>query len=472
MNYLSKIRAFFLLLLVGLEVCWADNQTPDVSLILSEQNLPFSVSLEQIAFQLPEGNHSGVFGQYKGLWIFIAGSNRGLHGFGSNPFPSEGFNKTIYIVNPLTGQTTSRSLSDISSGLTQQEIESLAVVSPQSFQKGNTLYMAGGYGVNTLTGQFETKAFFTAINLPGIVNWVMQPNSASSVKANIKQVYNPVFQITGGEMFQTGETISLMFGQNFTGVYTPGSNGNYSEQIRQFKIYDNGSGLTVQVLNSKPFNPNPNYRRRDLNILPVLLNDNNLLKNAFVAYSGVFTESNGIWTVPVVINEQGEPSMANPNLPTTFKQGMNNYVSAAAGLYSTKYASMYTIFFGGISYGSFNNGVFVTDNEIPFTNQVTTVKIDRNNNFTQYIMNNQYPAIYVPGSNPPVPYLFGAGAYFINSNAVRAYPNKVLSLDGIRKPTVIGYIVGGIKSTLNNTNNSELDTSASPYIFKVTLIPK
>ncbi len=472
MKCLCKILVCLLLTIVfGMNVLWADNQTADVSPILSEAGLPFSVAIEKASFQLPNGIHSGVVGVYQGQWIFIAGSNFGLHGFGPDPFPPSAQNRTIYVVNPVTGVTASRSLLDPSSGLTPQQIDTLSVISPQAYQQNHTLYMSGGYGIDTNTGTFGTKPVFTAINLAGIVRWVTEPgNSAHSVSANIRQVYNPVFQIAGGEMFQLGTATRIVFGQNFTGVYTPGSNGDYNEQVRQFQIYDNGGDLAVQVLNPIPFNPDPSYHRRDLNIMPVLLNSNNILKYGLVAYSGVFTLSGGAWTVPVVINDQGEPSMANPNLPGTFKQGMNNYVCATAGLYSRKYMSMYNIFFGGLSYGFFDGGVFQTDSELPFINQITTVKIDRNNTFTQYIMNNQYPVIPSTQANPGNPLLFGTGAYFIANN-IQQYPNHVISLDGIRRPTVIGYIVGGIQSTLGNTN-TDADSSASPHVFKVTLTPK
>lgn len=472
MNYLCKmLTCLFLSLILGIEVLWAANQTLDVTPILPETNLPFSIVIETANFQLPRGLHSGVVGVYQGLWIFIAGTHFGLHGFGTDPFPPIAQNRNIYVVNPLTGVTVSRSLTDPGSGLSQQQIDSLSVISPQAYQESNTLYMSGGYGVDTNTGTFGTKPIFTAINLPGIVKWVLEPgNNNNSVSANIRQIYNPIFQIAGGEMFQLGDATRIVFGQNFTGVYDPGTSGEYSEQIRQFHILDNGGQLAVQILNPTPFNPDPNYRRRDLNIMPVLLNNNNILKYGLVAYSGVFTESGGVWTVPVIINDQGVPTMANPNLPTTFKQGMNNYVCASAGLYSRRHQSMYNIFFGGMSYGFFSNGVFQTDSEIPFINQVTTIQIDKNNTFTQYLMNGQYPVIPSTGANPGNPLLFGSGAYFMTNN-IQQYPNGVISLDGIRRPTVIGYIVGGIQSTLPNTN-VDADSSASPYIFKVTLIPK
>ena len=39
-----------------------------------------------------------------------------------------------------------------------------------------------------------------------------------------------------------------------------------------------------------------------------------------------------------------------------------------------------------------------------------------------------------------------------------------------RAPVAVGYIVGGIQSTLPNTNTTS-DSAASPYVFTVTLVP-
>ena len=150
---------------------------------------------------------------------------------------------------------------------------------------------------------------------------------------------------------------------------------------------------------------------------------------------------------------------------------MNNYVCPTAGLYSRKNANMYNIFFGGLSYGFYKNGVFETDPLIPFINQITTIKMDKNGRFTQYLMDTEYPTIL--STRPPNEgnkLLFGAGAYFIKAN-ITQYPNRVISLDSIRKPTVIGYIAGGIQSTLPNPI-SRAGSSASSYVFRVTLVPK
>ena len=470
----KKLTYLFVYFALGIHVSFGNNlipnpnQTDELSPVLPESGLPFRIEIEKAGFQLPEGVHSGVVGLYQGKWILIAGRHDGMHGFGNDPFPQITQNKRIYVVNPATGVVQSRSLTDPGSGLNLQQIDTLSVTSPQGYQENNTLYMSGGYGIDTATGTFGTKAVLTAIYLPGIVQWVTQPDNSNTVLKNIRQIYNPIFQISGGMMAKLGNLTQLVFGQNFTGVYTDGSNGEYSQQVRQFLLKDADGQFYVDIQPSRPSNPDPNFRRRDLNI-PVLLNHNNLLHYGLVAYAGVFTLAGGAWTVPVVINETGEPQMANPVLPSTFKQAMNQYVCATAGLYSRKYSSMYNLFFGGISYGYYTNGVFQTDSELPFINQVTTIQMDKSGNFTQYLMNSQYPVIPSTGANPGNPLLFGAGAYFIASNILQ-YPNGVINLDNIRKPTVIGYIVGGIQSTVPNTNVIT-DSTASAYIFKVTLVP-
>jgi hypothetical protein len=257
----------------------------------------------------------------------------------------------------------------------------------------------------------------------------------------------------------------LIFGQNFQGFYNSSSNGAYTQQVRRFDIFDDGKRLGVSVRPATE--PDPSYRRRDLNVIPIM-GCNNI--QGFIALSGVFTIPGGIWTVPVEITPNGIPSMANPNLPTTFRQGMNNYASAHAELFSKK-GDMYALLFGGLTYEYYQDGEFLTDLEIPFTNQVTCIKRTRGGIYNQFLLPTQYPVILSTQSNPGNQLLFGAGAKFVNALDVPAYKNRVLKLKKIKKPTVIGYIIGGIQSTLPNTNDMS-DSAASPYIFRVTLTPK
>jgi hypothetical protein len=174
-------------------------------------------------------------------------------------------------------------------------------------------------------------------------------------------------------------------------------------------------------------------------------------------------------TISVDISTNGTASMANPGVATTFKQPMNNYYCARTELFSK--GNLYSILFGGITYESYQDGQPVFSDEFPFTNQISVIKRSSNGLYQQYLLSTVYPTILSTASNPGNPLLFGAGAQFMPVQNLPTYPNEVINLSQIQKETVIGYIIGGIQSTLPNTGPMT-DSAASPYIFKVTLYPK
>lgn len=468
-NFLCCIFLFQALVLFGA------NQTANINSVYPPVTLPFTVSIELADFTLPNGWHSGAVGTWGDRILLIAGRTNGMHGFDENPnvnnFPPSAQNTTLYVIDFKNKTVLQRDLTDPASKLKQAQIDILSVTSPQSYQRGTTLYITGGYGIDSATGEMNTKPTLTAINVPGLITWVTNPEKKGSASKYIRQTVDPLLQVTGGYMNQTDphEPTLLIFGQNFTGLYRGGSNGIYTNQVRAFHIIDDGKKLKIVACEQTA--QNPAYRRRDLNVVPVRRPGKHHSKEAYVAFSGVFTESEGVWTVPVFILPDGSSAMPNPNEVTTFKQGMNNYVCPTVGLYSRKTKDMYTVFFGGMTFGFFQNGSFQTDPEIPFTNEVTTIKLDRYNVFSQYIMADQYPTIVSTFSNPGNTLLFGAGADFIPANHLPTYPNGVVKFDKLKKPTVIGYIVGGIQSTVPNTSTNS-DSAASPYIFQVVLNPK
>lgn len=446
------------------------NQTPETSPILPQTDVPFTLQIKQANFSLPNGVHSGVAAISDGKWIYLAGRTNGLHGFNdNNNFPPSAQNTVIYVVEPRTGTVYSRDLTDPLSGLTQSQIDSLSVTSPQSYQKGDTLYITGGYGLDSKSEQLITFPVLTAINIPKLMHWVVEPTPGETAAPSIRQMQDPVFQVTGGDMFLSEGLTLLIMGQNFTGEYTPNTTGDYTNQVRRFKIIDSGNALSIKLKDPTPINPN--LRRRDLNVVPIIQQVIEVTIPSFVALSGVFTPDVGIWTVPVLINYKGTPKMPNPEKPKTFKQGMNNYVCPTLGLFSGKTGEMFITLFGGISYGYFDNG-FQTDLEFPFINQVTTIKYQLKTNFTQYLMDTTFPEILSTGPNPGNPLLFGAGAEFFPVDNLPTYKNGVIKLDHLgHEPFLIGYIMGGIQSTLPNTNTMA-DSAASPYVFEVVIHPK
>ncbi|MFI5334412.1 MAG: hypothetical protein ACHQT8_04500 [Chlamydiales bacterium] len=463
-----------LLLIAFSQRLWSQNQTETLSPLLSPDSLPFTISISLADFQLPSDNLNS-FGIQSFAWaihenkaLFLAGRTNGLHGFspGNNNFPPLLQNTLVYVVDPKTKTVKTRSLTDSSSKLSQSQIDTLSVTAPQYFQVDNTLYMVGGYGVDTATGQFSTKSTLTAIDVPGLMGWVEK--GKSSAAKNIRQTSHPLLQVTGGFLTRASlhQPFLLIFGQNFPGFYSSASNGFYTQQVRPFRIIDNGTDLYVKP--EKQFAPNPNYRRRDLSVLPIMQKTSTSYAPAVVALSGVFTVDTGVWTVPVSINADGTSSMDDPSKPNTFKQGMNNYDCARTGLYSKKTNDMFLLLFGGISYLFVDSGgVVQADAEIPFINSVTTVRLDAGGNFQQYLMSNQYPTILSDFSNPGNVLLFGAEARFIPADNLPVFPNGVFSFDELgSSPILLGYIIGGVQSTLPNTND-RTDSAASPYIFNV-----
>lgn len=460
----------------------ADNQTPTITPIIpNDKDLPFTIRIEQdCSFSLPSGFHSGVLGEHDNKWLFLAGRINGMHTFSNEfpNFPSQLQNRSVIVVDPHCRSTVYRSLDDPKSGLTQEQIDQLSVTAPQGYQKGTTLYMTGGYGIDSATGKFTTKNALTAIDVPGLIHWATHPNSDDIAAQHIRQVFDETFKVTGGYMSQIeGYPTLLIFGQDFEGQYfhkkdpVDPPKQFYTEQVRRFDIIDDGVNLSFILRNPLPAERNPHFRRRDLNIVPVLKFVEDQLEESFVAFSGVFTKTTGIWTVPVEIAADGTPFMAKPKREKTFKQGMNNYNCAVLGMFSEETGEMFNVLLGGISFGFFENGEFKTG-DLPFINQTTTIKTDKRGTYTQYWMKEGgFPSIKSTQVNPGNRLLFGTNADFIPKSSVSKYSNGVLRFDEITKPRVVGYIVGGIQSTLTDINTLT-DSSASTIIFKVIVSPK
>jgi hypothetical protein len=497
------------------------NQTSTISPIHTKHNLPFRVRLKLSDVQLPAGLHSFVSASYDGKWLFLAGQTNGMHAlpdFADDEKKVRALkeNRAVYVVDMAKKTVVSRSLTDKNSGLTQKQIDSLSVTAPQFYQRGKNLFITGGYGVDSETGNFLTFDTLTAIDVKGLMHWVTNPHKGETAAQHMSQQSNPLFQVTGGYMTQIGKGPTLLiFGHNFTGFYLdPTLNGDYTRQVRRFHIelkkriarnyfmqeskafdlqvdfeptlvvnpttmsafIEKAKKLSCIMKPSSPLEPNPNYRRRDLNVCPQIRLKNGKLSKELVAFSGVFTPGNeelpGMWTVPVEITANGRSSMADPTKKSTFKQGMNNYICPTIGLFSEKSNDMYTVFFGGISFGYFRNGNFKTDQDLPFINDVTAIKIDKSGRYKQYLMDTVYPAIKSAKSHTKNRLRFGTSAIVMMKKYLPKYTNDVVKFDKLApKPRVVGYIVGGIQSTVKDTEQLS-DSSASPYIFEIIVEPK
>jgi hypothetical protein len=468
-RFLFTIVQASLLMLVA--PAFAANQTTTFSLVNLAPNLPYRIEVKPVDFGAASVPtlQSFAAGEFDGKWVFVGGRTNGLHGFsGVTPnqnFPAQFQNRDVWVVDVANRQSWHRSLDDASSGLTAAQIASLAPANNQYYQTGNSLYVTGGYGINE-NGNSVTFDTLSAIDVPGLANWAM--GGSGSAAASVRQMHDPLVQVTGGDMYEMSGRMHLVYGQDFEGPYTPATNGVYTRQVRSFDVVDDGTNLSIANVASST--PDDNYRRRDLNVYPVVRPDSGGTKEGLNVLSGVFTSTNGVWTVPVEIDSNGNPTMDDPAAADTFKQGMNNYHSAKLGLYSAATGEMHEVLFGGISlqYLNTTTNKIVTDNNLPFVNDITSVDIDAAGNYTQNHLG-FFPELHDLNGNL---LRFGANAEFFPADGIPMFDNGVVQLDQLHGEKMLGHIFGGIVANAPQTRVSPSTLSAaSNQIFEVVLIP-
>jgi hypothetical protein len=450
----------------------ADNQTPTTSpIIVGSKDLPFDIELKRVDTdgRLPtlQGSFTGTHGS---MWVLIGGRTAGLHDFTSDPlqnFPPRFQSRRVWVIDTNSWKTWSRSL--YNSGLGVDQGDQLASFAGQSVQRGNTLYLVGGYGYSRKRKQFETFPVMTAVDLPAIIKWVQAPSKSPKLPELIRQVQDETLRVTGGQMTMLGNRAILAFGQDFAGGYgDPDVVQTYTGQIRSFEILDNGKKISIAHVRKAPQTPDlTNYRRRDYTLGSII----DGREEKAVAFAGVFTETNGAFTVPVEIDGKGFPHQADPKAADTFKQGMNIYDTARLGIYDSKTGTSHNVQFGGISYETYDRSTkkFVPDTNFPFTNQVTNVLRDRHGRYKQYLLPAEFPKVSGPGVDS---YLFGAESRVFIKPRVPTKGGELIDLEALRnkpgKSNVVGWIFGGIAATQPNFGPS----TASNELFAVVLHEK
>jgi hypothetical protein len=472
--HLRAIPALAILLLLLGPAVRAEHQTPTFSPVHDGSSLPYRVSLVPYDFgaaALPT-LHSFAAGHHDGKWVLIGGRTNGLHGFNNistENFPPQFQNRDVWVVDPVAKTSWSRSLESPTAGFTAAEVYSLTNANNQFYQRGDRLYMTGGYGLEVAPNINNTFDELSAVDLPGLVDWVI--NGAGAAKDHVRQISDPLFRVTGGAMYEIGGRTHLVMGQDFVGNYNPNKNGTYTNQVRSFDIIDDGT--TLSIANPTTTTPDPNYRRRDLNIVPVMRPGPGGLEEGLTVLSGVFTPTFGAWTVPVEIDSSGNPTMADPNAPDTFKQSMNGYHAAKFGLFSEATGEMHQLLFGGISlqYLNTDTGLIETDDALPFVNDVSSIVIDAAGNYSQHRIG-EYPIITdLDGKR----LRFGSNAEFFLAEGIETFANGVLKMDQFSGTTTLGYIFGGITANGPHTRATPPAASAgSNQIFAViyTAVPE
>lgn len=418
----------------------------------SSQEAEFQVHLTPVSVPALGGIQSFAFAQHNGKWLLLGGRLDGLHQ--RQPFASfdlAGHNNQLIVVDPITKQSWSKSISSLPTAI-QDQVKS---TNAEFFQEGNYLYLVGGYGYSSSASDHTTFDNLTAIDVPSAISAVMNNTSITGL---FRQISDPKFQVTGGRLEKIYDTYYLVGGQKFIGRYNPmgpthgpGFFQEYTNEIRKFKINDNGTALSVT--HTGVWRDTNNLHRRDYNVTPQIMPNG---QEGLTAFSGVFQKNADLPFLNCVNIDSNGHATNN-----SFSQYYNHYHCANIPMYSEYYSEMSTIFFGGIAQYYDNSGVLTQDNNVPFVNTIARVTRDIGGNMAEYKLPVTMPA------------LLGAGSEFIPLTSISRYHNGVIKLDSLNSDTtLVGHIFGGISSSAPNIffSNTGTQSSASNQMFEVRIV--
>lgn len=406
---------------------------------------PYVIEIEQINMPGTPAIHSFAFAQSGGKWLFIGGRTNGLHGFNpNNAFPKQYSNKNIFVVDPNTMQTWSR---NIFTDFPVANADPLRSTNMEFTQTGNKLYLTGGYGYDSASNGLITFPVLTVIDVQEMIQAI---TTGASITPYLRQVTDSRMQIAGGELNKLGDYFYLTGGHNFTGAYRRTVNNQiYSNQIRKFKINDNG--VSVNISDYSAITDTVNLHRRDMNVVPAIKTDD--ITPYLILYGGVFRYDIDLpFLNPIYIDDNGYL------VDNSFEQKMSQYTCSLMPVYDAVSNEMHTTFFGGTSlyYYDQNTNSLVSDSLVPFIKDITTLT-----RFSDGSSEENISALELPE-------LLGTNAEFILNDSVPHYDNEVIKLNEINGRTFAGYIFGGIRALLPNNTLS----FPSEYIFKVYITPE
>ncbi len=417
------------------------------------QSLPFSISIEALEIPGMPELQSYVWASYEGKWLLIGGRTDGLHQ--RQPFAAflaADNNTNMYIIDPQTFEIWQSSVVDLPTNLEEQ----LQSTNMNFSQVGDKLFVIGGYGYSNSAADHITFPFLTVIDVPQLMVAII---NGTSTDAAFLQYENEIYANTGGQLNYLENRFYLCGGQYFEGRYNPmgpdhgaGFIQNYSNAIHSFVLEEVNSEWQMSDLIT--WTDVDVLHRRDYNMLPQVLEDGTA---GLIMFSGVFQEGANLpWHSIVRVQESGYSQVP------AFEQLLNQYHSAHAPLYSELENEQYNLFFAGISryyYDEQNN--LIDDTEVPFVNTISAVMRDNEGNYSEMKIGE-------------MPDLLGSGAEFILNPELAVSSNEVIQYDQLGEEQILlGYIVGGIKSSAPNIFflNDGTQSSANTIIYKVFINP-
>lgn len=425
-------------------------------------SVPFKLSVQPAQKQPAPALQSFAFAEKDGKWLIVGGRTNGFHRTSTpeSTFPSRYENRYFYVVDPVADL-------EWKVAIPAQFQEFLSATNMNFTQAGDLLVIVGGYGTNCENDDpscYLTYPRLTVLNVPQIITAITTGQSGQLPRF-ITSIEDERFRVTGGGLSYVNGEYFLVLGQDYDKIYKGAYTGKYTEQIRVFSLL--ASGSSVSVINYRALGdptgvtgPDSQYHRRDLNVVESFRSPT---QQGVTVYGGVFTKDGGGWTHPIQIDPVagGNPTVT---LDTSFSQKMSQYECAHLLMFDPATSTMFTSFFGGISYYYYNaQGQLEEsnlDNWLPFISAISTVARDGSGS-TEVV---QPAAESLPG-------LLGANGVF---TPVPGLPHIGATevLDYSRLPAgnsiLVGWIYGGIRATA--PQSSQFDpTFANDTIYEVYL---
>ncbi|MCB0724039.1 MAG: T9SS type A sorting domain-containing protein [Ignavibacteriae bacterium] len=411
---------------------------------------PYALIFESVTIPSAPNIQSFVFAQSNGKWLIIGGRTNGLHGFTpQTAFPPQYQNKYAYVIDPGSGQVWSR---ELALDLSFSQADPLRSTNQQYVQVGNNLYVTGGYGLDSNSGQLVTFGKLSVIDVDGMINAVV---SGTTMSPYVKQLNDSRVRVTGGEMAYMNGFVYLVGGHNFNGVYFNTGQGNnnqvYTNAYKKFHV--NVAGSTVSIADYVETVDTVNFHRRDYNLVPAIKPDGS---EYLIVYGGVFKYGiNRPFQTPIELDNSGATV-------DSFEEQLNQYTTANMNLFDSTTNDMYTMIFGGMGlyYYDTAGSSIEMDTLVPFTKDITLMTRNVAGNYSE----TRYP-VRMPG-------FLGSNAKFIPNPNLPTYDNGVIKFRSLNSLTLAGYIFGGIKATDPNPGTGSMgSTSASDVILKVYIRP-
>lgn len=418
-------------------------------------------------------------------WLLFGGRTNGFHGFDTSKgqaanFPFKKANEFIYVFDTATKHIDSMNVRNLLNlPLIYQFIATNAAVR----QVDTFLYVCGGYGtvidtakkgiVSLLPEQWITHNRISRIHIPHMVK-AIQTHNAILLRQSVVSDTSSFVTCTGGELYKLADgNFYLAFGHNFTGKYSsPTASQIYLDAVNVFSLQETNTSIKVipvTKITDGLSDSLTQFRRRDLNVVPAVINNGS--GYGITAYAGVFTygtsgsqtpynSGGNPFTFPIYINGNSGNVKAGYILDTTFTQISNVYSAPNLSMYSNSQNNMFTTIFGGLG-----DTLNINGDNAAFTKKIGIIQRS-NNGQTSFIYNADSLPAYI-----------GAEGVFIPTAGLPQYNNNVLGIiDFDKLPTgksLVGYIYGGILSNAPQWNfPGNNPTLASSKVYRVLIQKK